>query len=268
MTHSTRTPDQDSSPPRRTIRWRGPLALSLGALIAAGGVGNAMAAATESPTTIQENDRKERRAQDGEQSRDRKRERDGAQDRDRKRERDGAQDRDRKQGARGKNQGEERSRDDASAGNNRIGSMLIKLGNAVESGEISAEDAMRRILGIAERMNLSDRGDTTDDAGKKRRYEAASQDIKEAVREGSITKEQARERLQGLKKKLWGNDDKSRTSDRGDSSRAEQRLREAVRSGKISEDEARRRLDEMRNTNADDARKKEPRDGRDRRRRE
>ena len=256
MTHSTRTPDQDSSPPRRTIRWRGPLALSLGALIAAGGVGNAMAAATESPTTIQENDRKERRAQDGEQSRGRKRERDGAQDRDRK------------QDARGKNRGEERSRDDAGDRNNKIGSMLIKLGHAVESGEISAEDAMRRILGIAERMNLSDRGDTTDDAGKKRRYEAASQDIKEAVREGSITKEQARERLQGLKKKIWGNDDKSRTSDRGDSSRAEQRLREAVRSGKISEDEARRRLDEMRNTNADDARKKEPRDGRDRRRRE
>lgn len=252
----TRTPERNPSNPRRTNRWSGPIALSLGALIAATVVGNTMVASAASITSIQEDGRKERGGQDAERTRDRNRQRDNAQDRGRK------------QGARGRDRQPDGDRDDARVSNNRIGVMLIKLGEAVEAGEISAEDAMRRILGIAERMNLRERGDNADDAGKKRRYEAAAREIKEAVREGTITKEQAGERLEGLKKRLWGDEGKSRTNTREDYTRAEKKLKDAVRSGEISEEDARKRLGEMRKRMGDaGARKKDSGNDKDNRRR-
>ena len=136
-----------------------------------------------------------------------------------------------------------RRRESADDVNLKIGRILIDLGTAVESGEISAEDAMKRIAGLAQRMNM----------GKKEKkktitkadYAEAVEKMTEMVKAGKITRQQMQERLDGMRREMTGAS-RTRTISREEYAEAQRKMQAMVEKGEISEEDMKRRLGEMR----------------------
>jgi len=151
----------------------------------------------------------------------------------------------RKAGGAGKDQGVERAEA-------YLMRFKKELGELVEAGSISREDAARRYDGavkaIKERMAAGRRErQRVDD--KQRQYEGFERRIKAAVREGKMTRVEAGEQFKGFRRRLemaeQGEHDERRIS-REDYGRAESELKKLVTEGKISEEDAKTRLNGMR----------------------
>ena len=269
MSRITRILEHETTDTRPSIRWRGPIALSLGALIAASFIGNVVSnanAAEVAPyTAVQEDARQERTtgpvnttcpitgrevnndsptvevrdytvafccnncvAKFNENPREYLTSMREA----------GVFN----QESRG-NERPNRRRESADDVNLKIGRILIDLGTAVESGEISAEDAMKRIAGLAQRMNM----------GKKEKkktitkadYAEAVEKMTEMVKAGKITRQQMQERLDGMRREMTGAS-RTRTISREEYAEAQRKMQAMVEKGEISEEDMKRRLGEMR----------------------
>ena len=131
----------------------------------------------------------------------------------------------------------------------RIGGMLMTLGEAVESGRMSPEDAMRQIMETAERMGMMQHHEHDE---RHAEFERQERELMEAVRRGDISEEDAHRRLKEMERHMMGGDrDHQRRGDQGDGmskedyNRAVDRLKRGVESGNISEEDADRRIEEM-----------------------
>ncbi len=82
-----------------------------------------------------------------------------------------------------------------------------QIKDAVESGELSKEEAEKKLIGLRKKMFSdkkdisSDKPDAHDIEARKRRYTEFAAKIKEAVESGELSKEDAEKRLSGLRKK-------------------------------------------------------------------
>jgi hypothetical protein len=121
--------------------------------------------------------------------------------------------------------------------------MLIDLGKAVESGEISAEDAMKRIAGLAERMNMGKKGKAK--TITKADYAEAAEKMTEMVKAGKMTREQMQERLDAMRKEMSKSSEK-RTITREDYANAQREMQAMVEKGEITEEQMNQRLAGMR----------------------
>ena len=131
----------------------------------------------------------------------------------------------------------------------RIGAMLITLGEAVESGRMSPEDAMRQVMEAAERMGMMQHHEHDE---RHADFERQERELMEAVRRGDISEEDAHRRLKEMERHMRGRDqDHQRRRDQGDGmskedyNRAVDRLKRGVESGRISEEDSDRRIEEM-----------------------
>ena len=133
-----------------------------------------------------------------------------------------------------------------------------ELGELVEAGRISKEDAAKRYegaeKGIKERMAAASRqrgGERQRTARVDRRaqYEGFERRIKAAVREGKMTREEAGEKLEGFRRRM----EMAERGERGERRitveeyrRAEEKMRKMVEEGKAKPEDVERRLIEMR----------------------
>ena len=127
--------------------------------------------------------------------------------------------------------------------NLKIGRMLIDLGTAVENGEISAEDAMKRIVGLAQRMDIGKAEKTK--SITKADYAEAAEKMTEMVKAGKMTREQMQERLDGMRREMSGESQK-RTITREDYANAQREMQAMVDKGDITEEQMKQRLAGMR----------------------
>ena len=80
---------------------------------------------------------------------------------------------------------------------------------AVENGELSEEDAERKMIELRKEM-FRDLGDDNNDREmeeRKRKFMEIAERIKAAVNEGDLSKDEAEEKLAEIKEKLFGDDD-------------------------------------------------------------
>ena len=125
-----------------------------------------------------------------------------------------------------------------------------ELGELVETGKISEEDAAKRYedaqKGIRERMAAGRRERQRGD-DKPSAYEGFERRIKVAVKEGKMTREQAREKIEGYKKRMA-------IAERRGNEHAEldaylkgvwKRLQVGVKEGKLSKEEAKAKMSEF-----------------------
>jgi len=139
-------------------------------------------------------------------------------------------------------------------GSDRAKAYLMKvkkeLGEAVEAGRISREDAAKRYeaaeKGIRERMAAGDRR-----RGARRitveEYKRAEAKMRKMIDEGKAKPEDVERRLIAMRKMITEPDERGeRRISREDYARAEAELKKAVAAGRISEEDARARLGAMR----------------------
>ena len=129
----------------------------------------------------------------------------------------------------------------------RIGAMLITLGEAVESGRMSPEDAMHQIMETAERMGIGRRHHEDE---RHARMEATEREMMEAVRRGDMSQRDAEMRLEQMHRELFGEEHHDHHGDhthisREEYERAEAEIKRAVEEGRVSREDAQRRLAEM-----------------------
>jgi hypothetical protein len=140
-------------------------------------------------------------------------------------------------------------------GSDRAEAYLMKvkkeLGELVEAGSISREDAAKRYEGAKKglKARMAGRGERQRGDDKQREYEGFERRIKAAVREGKMTRVEAGEQLEGFRRRM----EMAERSERGERSitveeykRAEAKMRKMVEDGKARPEDVERRLIEMR----------------------
>ena len=91
----------------------------------------------------------------------------------------------------------------------RIGKLMIELGKAVDSGEMTPEQAVRRVMDMAERLKIGkgqpemseELQELKDNIQK--RIDAMGEDLERKVEAGEITEEQAAERFKLVETRMW-----------------------------------------------------------------
>ena len=141
---------------------------------------------------------------------------------------------------------------------------------AVEAGEVSKEDAEKRLIEMRKAMfptpdqDKAKRGNDPDMEALKRRYQEGARRIEAAVEAGKVSKEDAEKRLIEMRKAMFPEtgtksklrDNKSKTKNGKEMASLEARKKifqqsekiilDAVKSGKVSEKDAKKRLGQMR----------------------
>ncbi len=141
---------------------------------------------------------------------------------------------------------------------------------AVEAGEVSKEDAEKRLIEMRKAMfptpdqDKAKRGAGRDMEALKRRYQEGARRIEAAVEAGEVSKEDAEKRLIEMRKAMFPEtgtksqlrDNKSKTKNGKEMASLEARKKvfqqsekiilDAVKSGKVSEKDAKKRLGQMR----------------------
>lgn len=150
----------------------------------------------------------------------------------------------------GKQRGEDRprsehdGRDDADRdrGARRMGEFRRKLGEAVEKGEITREEARRKFEALRREMD----GDSESRFRDQRiEMEEARRRLKAAVESGRITREQAADRIREMEEMKRRESEEHRLqNERIDLEALRRRVEEAVRSGALSREQANKKLEE------------------------
>jgi polyhydroxyalkanoate synthesis regulator phasin len=131
----------------------------------------------------------------------------------------------------------------------RVGMMMVELGMAVDSGDMSPEDAIRKVMDLARRMRV----DTTpehapaDQRRARAAYAEAVEKMKGMLEAGEITREQMEERLEGMKRRMAmaSGAERQPSITKADYEEASKKMLKMVESGKISREQMQQRLDEM-----------------------
>ena len=124
---------------------------------------------------------------------------------------------------------------------------------AVENGELSEEDAERKMIELRKEM-FRDLGDDNNDREvdeRKQRFMTIVERIKSAVDRGDLSYEEAEEKIDEVKEELFGHDhddesDRSLESARRQVAAAMQKIREAIKNGDLSANEAEKQILELR----------------------
>ena len=91
----------------------------------------------------------------------------------------------------------------------RIGKLMIELGKAVDSGEMTPEQAVRRVMDMAERMKIGKgQPEMSEELQElknniQKRIDAMGEDLERKVKAGEITEEQAAERFKQGETRMW-----------------------------------------------------------------
>jgi hypothetical protein len=135
---------------------------------------------------------------------------------------------------------------DEKARANRMGAMMIELGKALESGEITPEQALERVMSVAKRMQMAG-GEKTpaEQRANRARYAEAEKQMAAKVEKGEITREQMEQRLGEMKRIMVGESD-SKKMTRADYAEAEKKMAAMVAKGEITEEQMNQRLNRMR----------------------
>lgn len=140
----------------------------------------------------------------------------------------------------------------------RIREARRRIGEAIDAGEITAEEGRERMEGMRRRIaKLQEKGDANVKGGDRasdgnaRPGGDGARRIRQAVEDGVITAEQGRERLEGLRKRIAEDRAKGAGDDLSDGIRrrvgeARRRIGEAIEAGEITAEEGRERLGELR----------------------
>ena len=191
MKRITRLVDARSMTNIRTHMWHAPIALAIGSVIAAGSIASA-SATIPGEATITAQDRGEAR-QAASTNKERK--------------------------TRSANRRTERVApdQDAKAASNRMAEMMYRLGEALKEGKITPAQAIERLNGAAERMNIAKQTDTNPEMQRKARmeYKEASDKMAEMVKAGKMTREQMQQRLDRMRMKMSGAGKSAKTDDLG-----------------------------------------------------
>ena len=229
MKRITRLVDARSMTNIRTHMWHAPIALAIGSVIAAGSIASA-SATIPGEATITAQDRGEAR-QAASTNKERK--------------------------TRSANRRTERVApdQDAKAASNRMAEMMYRLGEALKEGKITPAQAIERLNGAAERMNIAKQTDTNPEMQRKARmeYKEASDKMAEMVKAGKMTREQMQQRLDRMRMKMSGAGKSAKTDDLGQQRQNRLRYKEAsdkmtemVNAGKMTREQMQQRLDRMR----------------------
>ena len=229
MKRITRLFDARSMTNTRTHLWQAPIALAIGSVIAAGSIASA-SATIPGEATITAQDRGEAR-QEARTNKERKTRSDN------RRSQRGAADQDEK------------------AASDRMAEMMYRLGEALKEGKITPAQAIERMNGAAERMNIAKQTDTNSEMQRKARmeYKEASDKMAEMVKAGKMTEEQMQQRLDRMRMKMSGAGKSAKTDDLGQQRQNRLRYKEAsdkmtemVNAGKMTREQMQQRLDRMR----------------------
>jgi beta-lactamase regulating signal transducer with metallopeptidase domain len=141
--------------------------------------------------------------------------------------------------------GEQEDREDPRA--SRMGAMMIQLGKALESGEITPEQALERVMGAAKRMqmNVTDEKKLVDQRQARAQYAEAAAKMTAMVKAGEITKEQMQKRLDEMRRRMSGDAGSKRGMSKAEYDKAVAEMVEMVKSGKITREQMQERLDQM-----------------------
>jgi uncharacterized protein YlaN (UPF0358 family) len=115
---------------------------------------------------------------------------------------------------------------------------------AVEAGEVTKEDAEKRLIEMRKAMfgggDKNGKADDRDMELKKRRYMAFSREIEAAVKAGLLSKEDAEKKLISVRTEIEMEAKKQRYM------KFEREIEAAVKAGKVSKEDAEKRLIELR----------------------
>ena len=133
-----------------------------------------------------------------------------------------------------------------------------KIAAAVAAGELSEEEAEKKLIAIREEMfggpgAQKKSRDAQGDEGRMRRYQELKEKIAVSVEAGELSEEEGKEKLLSLREKMFGKrarKEDPRREKRGFSveeyRRGEKQIRKLVAEGKVSPSDAEKRLIEMR----------------------
>ncbi|MEM7477154.1 MAG: hypothetical protein AAF483_19395 [Planctomycetota bacterium] len=163
----------------------------------------------------------------------------------------------RKQGE--KEQGARRRRADSAeadmeAKKKRYMAFAQKIGDAVNAGKMSEEDAERQLIEVREKMFGTPKGDDRQNRemeARKQRYLQFAERIKKAVEAGEITDEAAEKQLIEMRERLFGDGKGKAESDEADvrnrrAIAALEEIHRQVAEGKITSEEGRKKATEIR----------------------
>jgi polyhydroxyalkanoate synthesis regulator phasin len=141
--------------------------------------------------------------------------------------------------------GEQEGRGDQRA--SRMGAMMIQLGKALESGEITPEQALERVMGAAKRMqmNVSDEMKPVDQRQARAKYAEAAAKMTAMVKAGEITQEQMQQRLDEMRRRMSGDTGSKRGMSKAEYDKAVAEMVEMVKAGKMTREQMQERLDGM-----------------------
>jgi beta-lactamase regulating signal transducer with metallopeptidase domain len=230
MKRITRLFDARSMTNTRTQMWHAPIALAIGSVIAAGCIASASANTIPGEATVTAQDRGEAR-QEARTNKEKKTRNDN------RRSQRGAADQDEK------------------AASDRMAEMMYRLGEALKEGKITPAQAIERMNGAAERMNIVKGKKVDPEMQRKARleYQEASDKMAEMVKAGKMTREQMQQRLDRMRMEMSGAGKSAKTDDLGQQRQNRLRYKEAsdkmtemVNAGKMTREQMQQRLDRMR----------------------
>ena len=126
-----------------------------------------------------------------------------------------------------------------------------ELGELVEAGRISKEDAVKRYEGAMKglKARMAGRGERQRGDDKQSAYEGFERRIKAGIRQGRMTREEAGKQLEGFRRRM----EMAKRGERGERRitveeyrRAEEKMQKMVEEGKAKPEDVERRLIEMR----------------------
>jgi hypothetical protein len=135
---------------------------------------------------------------------------------------------------------------------NQFMGLKQRLKAAVARGDMSEEDARRKLDELRREMSAGDQVDQRGMDDRKRRYMAVMEEVEEAVKSGKLSKDDAERKLVALRKKMFGNSADKRAEGDSDDREMEARKRRymelmskieaAVEAGELSKSDAEKKL--------------------------
>jgi len=144
-------------------------------------------------------------------------------------------------------------RDGADARVNRFKAYATEISKAVEAGDLSEEEAEKKLLAMRKRLaqQPAKKPAEGDKEARIRRFRAYAEEIQKAVDAGDLSEEEAEKKLLAMRKRLAQQPAKKPAEPDMDA-RVErykayvERIKKAVEAGELSEEEAEKKLIEMR----------------------
>ena len=151
-----------------------------------------------------------------------------------------------------------RSRADDKERAMRVAGMLMQLGKAVEAGEITAEQAMKRVMDAARRMGMDTAREEhapADQRNARAEYAAAAEKMAAMVEAGEITREQMQERLDEMRRRMANADgaDRKPSMTKAEYDEVAAKMLKMLEAGEITREQMQQRLDGMKRRMGPDA---------------